>query len=105
MANTLTSNPMVITGSMASGYKAATASALGTLRTLMIEKIYWANPLTIGDQVIIGDTITGETLVALRCEVANQPQIIDWTARPKLWADFEINTFGSGTLYIYTRSV
>ena len=103
MANNLVANPIVLTGSMSQGYKAATASALGTLQTLKVEKIYWENPGTIGDTITLGDPISGLTLLALRCEVANQSQLIDWTSNPKLWQDFEINSFPSGTLYIYTR--
>ena len=103
MANTLNANPMVITGSLATSYKTATASSLGTLRTLMIEKVYWENPLNVGDTITIGDPNSGQALLVLRCEVANQSQLIDWTANPKLWIDFEINAFPSGTLYLYTR--
>lgn len=103
MSNNLTSNPIVITGSMASSYKASVAASLGTLFTLVVEKIYWENPATPGDQVLIGDPGSGQTLLNLRCETANQSQIVDWTANPRLWRDFEINTFNSGTLYIYTR--
>lgn len=103
MANNLLANPMVLTSSMSQGYKAATASALGTLRTLIVEKIYWFNPAVAGDQINIGDPISGLTLLNLRCESANQSQVIDWTANPKLWQDFEIDTFNSGTLYIFTR--
>lgn len=103
MANNLFANPMVITGSMATSYKTQVASQIGTLFTLIVEKVYWFNPATIGDVVNIGDPISGLTLLNLRCEAANQSQIIDWTANPKIWQDFEIDTFSSGTLYIYTR--
>lgn len=114
MANILNANPMVITGSMATAYKAALNAitsptpegvlrGLGTLRTLIIEKIYWFNPINVGDQVTIGDPQSGETLLNLRCEVANQSQLVDWTANPKIWTDFQIDVFSSGTLYIYTR--
>lgn len=103
MANNLTANPMKLDSSMAQSYKAATAASLGTLQTLKIEKIYWMDPATAGDQVTIGDPASGETLLNLRCEAAGQSQIVDWTANPKLWRDFEINVFNSGVLYIYTR--
>lgn len=105
MANNLFANPMVITGSMATSYKTqmAVAGKIGTLFTLIVEKIYWENPITPGDQVTIGDPNSGLTLLNLRCENANQSQVLDWTANPRLWQDFEIDTFGSGTLYIYTR--
>lgn len=108
MANNFQTNPIVITGSMGS-YKAAIALAKGsgglgnTLTTLLVEKIYWENPITVGDGVSIGDPISGNILVVLRCEVANQSQLIDWTSNPKLWQDFSIDSFVSGTLYIYTR--
>lgn len=103
MATNLFTNPMVITGSLAQSYKTSVASQIGTLFTLVVEKIYWENPTNVGDQVLIGDPASGATLLNLRCETANQSQIIDWTANPKVWRDFEINTFNSGTLFIYTR--
>ena len=103
MANSLASNPMVISGSMSQGYKAATAAALGTLRTLLVEKIYWENPANVGDTISIGDPVSGLVLLVLRCEVANQSQLIDFTSNVKVWQDFEINSLPSGTLYIYTR--
>ena len=108
MANNYQSNPIVITGSMGS-YKAAIALAKGsgglgnTLTTLLVEKIYWENPITVGDSVSIGDPISGNVLLFLRCEVANQTQLIDCTKQPKIWQDFSIDSFVSGTLYIYTR--
>lgn len=123
MANNILSNPMVITGSMATSYKTQLAAAVpnagiygiagkgkgvitgayGTLQTLIIEKIYWENPGTIGDSISIGDPLSGAVLLLLHCEVANQSQLIDFTSNPKLWQDFEIDAFPSGTLYIYTR--
>jgi hypothetical protein len=102
MANNLLANPMVITSSMSQGYKAATASALGSPTLLKIEKIYWENPANSGDTISIGDPASGLILLVLRCESANQSQIVDFTANPKLWRDFEINSVPSGTLYIYT---
>lgn len=94
---------MVITGSMAQGYKASVAASLGTLFTLKVEKVYWKSPVAQNDQVTIGDPASGLTLLNLNCESAGQSQIVDWTADPKIWRDFEINRFDSGTLYIYTR--
>ena len=104
MANNLFANPMVITGSV-TGYKAAMAVAgkIGTLFTLLVEKIYWENPGTIGDTISIGDPVSGLVLLVLRCEVANQSQLIDFTSNPKLWQDFSIDSLPSGTLYIFTR--
>ena len=102
MSNLLTANPMVITAAMASGYKALVASSLGTLSTLRIDKIYWENPLTAGDTVTIIDPQDSIAMLPLRCEVAGQSQVIDWSARPKLWRDFQVSQISSGTLYIYT---
>jgi hypothetical protein len=104
MANNLLANPMQISGSMASSYKTATASALGTLRTLKVEKLEWLSPGTVGDTIVIGDPISGLELANFVCETALQSQLLDWTANPKLWQDFEINSFPSGTLKIWTRS-
>jgi hypothetical protein len=53
--------------------------------------------------VILVDPQTGRTLIALRCEVAGQSQLVDWTAAPVLWRDFQAQTVGSSTVYIYTR--
>ena len=103
MANNLLANPMQISGSMAQGYKAATAASLGTLRTLVVEKLEWLSPATIGDTIVIGDPVSGLELAKFVCEVALQTQILDWTANPRIWQDFEINSFPSGTLKIFTR--
>jgi hypothetical protein len=103
MANNLFANPIVITSEMTQGYKASVASQIGTLFTLKIEKVYWFNPQNVGDTVDIGDPVSGETILDLRCEVANQSQIFDWTANPRILADFQVGQISSGTLYIYTR--
>ena len=67
------------------------------------EKIEWLSPVTIGDTIIIGDPISGLELAKFVCEVALQSQILDWTANPRIWQDFEINSVPSGTLKIWTR--
>lgn len=101
MANNLLQNPLVITAAMASGYKALTASTLGTLRTVRITKIYWENPASVGDTVNIEDPSSLITIANLRCDTANISQVLDWTARPLLVADFQVSQISSGTLYIY----
>jgi hypothetical protein len=104
MANSLTTNPIVLTQAMTSGYKAGVAASLGSpLGPVRVEKIYWENPGTVGDTIILVDPQTGRTLIALRCEVAGQSQLVDWTAAPVLWRDFQAQTVGSSTVYIYTR--
>ena len=100
MSNSLLVNPIVIV-SATSSFKASTLSALGAFQTLLIEKIYWENPSNVGDVVSIINPASSAVLLPLRCEVANQSQVIDWTPRPKLWADFEVAQIDSGTLYIF----
>lgn len=100
MPNNLNSNPLVIQNSVVS-YKTAVTASVGTLFSFRVMKVYWENPGTIGDVVTIGDPASGMTLLNLRCEVAGQSQVVDWTAFPVLWRDFSIDTISSGTLYIY----
>ena len=109
----LQANPIVITGSMATSYKTQLAAAApnagknntsyGTLTTLIVEKIYWANPSTASQSITIGDPNSGQTLAYLQCEVAGSAILLDWQSNPKLWIDFQVNSFPSGVLYIYTR--
>ena len=109
----LQANPIVITGSMATSYKTQLAAAApnagknntsyGTLTTLIVEKIYWANPASVGQSITIGDPISGLTLAYLQCEVAGSAILLDWQSNPKIWQDFELNSMPSGTLYIYLR--
>ena len=108
--------PIEITGEMATSYKTQLAAAspnaginntsYGTLTVLKVTKVYWFNPGSVGDTVTFGDPISGKTLLALRCEVANQSQIIDWTADPQIWQDFEMTQTGSGTgtIYVWTNA-
>lgn len=102
MANALNQNPIILTGTQTS-YKAAVATSLGTLFTLKIEKFYWEDPITIGDQVVLIDPQSGAEKLRLRCEVAGQSQVVDWTAAAKLFNDFAVVQLDSGKLYIYTR--
>jgi hypothetical protein len=103
MANLLNQNPIILTGIMASSYKALVAATLGTLFTLRIEKIYWRSPIVAGDQLLIVDPGSGNTLAHMRCENAQQSQVLDWNANPRLWRDFQVVQLDSGELEIYTR--
>lgn len=108
--------PLKITGEMATSYKTQLAAAspnaginntsYGTLTTLKISKIYWENPGAIGDVVSFGDPNSGLVLLVIRCEVANQSQLIDWSASPVLWNDFEMTQTGTGTgtIYVWTNN-
>src|SRR5271157_483725 len=104
MANSLTTNPIVVTAAMTAGYKAGVAASLGTLLgPVLVEKEYWENPGNVGDTVVITDPQSGRNILTLRCEVAGQSQLVDWTSHPKMLADFQVQTIASSTLYIYTR--
>lgn len=106
MSNLL-SNPIVITGSVV-GYKSQTASALGSLRTLIVERILWVNP-PASSFISIGDPISGTILWTRQTGATNttnqaSPDIDEnWTTNPRLWQDFAIDAFPGGTLYIFTR--
>lgn len=111
MANNLVANPMVITGSLATSYKTQLAAAspnagvqntsYGTLHTLLVDRIEWLSPATIGDSVTIGDPNSGAVLDKFVCETALQSQVHDFSPYSRLWNDFEINSMPSGTLYIW----
>jgi hypothetical protein len=100
MANSLTQNPLLINAPTTQSYKAATLAALGSFQYLLIEKIEWQSPATIGDSLVITDN-QNNVLLSCTAEVALQSQIFDWTAKPKRWADFNVPTIGSGTLRIW----
>jgi len=100
MANSLNTNPIVISQTQ-TAYKPAVLTSQGSFITLRIIKVYWENPTNIGDTFVIQDPASGHTWLTGRCEVANQSQIFDFTAKPLLWKDFEVLTLASGTLYIY----
>lgn len=105
MANLYLQNPIVITSNMTQSYKSLSntvGSGLGSFTYLLIEKIIWESPVTVADKVLITDPDDGAVLLPLTCEVSGQSQIIDWTAKPKRWRDFEVSEINSGTLYIYT---
>jgi hypothetical protein len=103
MSVNLTSNPIVITTAMPSSYKAATLAAFGAFQTVRIQKVYWENPINIGDAMQIVDPTSSMVILPLRCEVAGQSQVVDWTPQPRLVSDFIVNQISSGTLYIYLK--
>lgn len=100
MSNLLV-NPIVINSIMATGWKAATSAALGSFQYLKVEKILWETPVTVGDQAVIEDLIAGNILATLTCDTANVSQCLDWTAKPRRWADFQVTKLSSGILYVY----
>jgi hypothetical protein len=100
MSNLLV-NPVVLTSAMSQGYKASTLSALGSFQYLRVEKILWETPLNVGDQMVIEDLIAGNILATLTCDTANVSQCLDWTPKPRRWADFQLTKLSSGTVYLY----
>jgi len=106
MANTLTSNPLFIN-------TAATIS-MATIRPLLVKRIEWLTPITIGDKVIASD-LNGNTIFQGTCEVASQSQIL-WNGPQKLTlpgkqsglgttgnaaGSWQVSTIQSGTLLIW----
>jgi len=102
MANDYISNPILIDTAFSEGWKAEVAATLGSPLTLMVTKVEWYKPVTIGDQVKILDTSQASTdLLDFTCETALQSQVMDWTARPILWRDFQVTQIDSGVLKIW----
>jgi hypothetical protein len=106
MANTLTTNPLIIT-------TAATISTT-TVRPLLAKRIEWLTPVNIGDKVIAQD-LTGNVIFEGTCEVASQSQIL-WSGPQKLTlpgkqasfagtgnaaGSWQIATINSGTLLVW----
>ena len=100
MSNLL-ANPAIITAPM-SGTFQSLLPAINQRPYLLVEKVLWETPVTPGDTVSIVDA-QGNVLLPLTCEVASQSQIVDWSAHPKIWRDFQVSTLASGILYIYLR--
>lgn len=100
MANSLAVNPIRLDSTMATSWKTQIAAQLGSFQLLRIEKILWASPVTVGDQIIIEDNLAN-VLVVLTCDTANVSQCLDWTAKPKLWSDFTLSKISSGVVYLY----
>lgn len=102
MANSLNSNPVILTTTQTS-YKAAVVASQGVFVNCIVEKWYWEAPTAVGDQVVIIDPQSGAEKLRLRCELALQSQVVDWTAHPKQFSDFAAIQMDSGRLYIYMR--
>lgn len=100
MANSLLVNPIRLDTAMTSSWKTQVAAALGTLQLIRVEKILWETPVTVSDQIIFEDNLAN-VLAVLTCDTANVSQCLDWTAKPKLWADFTLTKISSGIVYLY----
>ncbi len=100
--NNFLSSPIIVSASMSQSYKAATASALGTLRTLIVQKLRWENP-GASQTLSIGDPISGNILALLKSNASGE-DVIEEFIPERLWSDFEINSLPAGsTLLIFTR--
>jgi hypothetical protein len=103
MANAYAQNPIYVDTAFQS-YKGQVAATLGTLFTLVVTKIRWVGPASVGDQVVIDDPQGGVQLAFLRNTVAGGPDIEeDYSASPRLWRDFSVAQISSGKLFIHTK--
>ena len=100
MANSLYVNPIRLDTAMTSSWKTQILAALGSFYDLRVEKILWETPLNVGDQIIFEDN-NANVLALLTCDTANVSQCLDWTAKPKRWADFTLTKISSGVVYLY----
>lgn len=100
MANDLTRLPIVLDSTMSSTFRNS-SPGWGPLSIYPL-KIYWFNPVNIGDTFVIADA-AGKTLFEGRCEVANQSQYFDIAANTK-WFDWQLNTIGSGKIELWYKT-
>lgn len=77
--------------------KSSADTLVTTLNGLTIAAVYWLNPVTPGDTLVIQNE-GGSTLLSARCEVANQSQLFQI---PFQVGGFKVSTIASGTVYIY----
>jgi hypothetical protein len=111
LSNSITSNPIVLTGSLPS-YKTALAAAVpnagphnssyGTLVSLIIQKLRWVNP-GISQTLSIGDPISGAILFLMKSNTTGEDIEIDLDANPVLVQDLSVDVWPGGTLLIWTR--
>ena len=68
---------------------------------MAIARVYWLNPVTIGDTFTLTN-LTGNVILVGRAEVANQSQFFDFSALPITVDGVGVLQLSSGTLYVYT---
>ena|SRR5271154_6853679 len=100
MANNLVVNPIRLDTVMLSSWKTQIAATYGSFQNLRVEKVLWETPVTVGDQIIFEDNLAN-VLVTLTCDTANVSQCLDWSAKPKRWADFTLTKISSGVVWLY----
>jgi hypothetical protein len=100
VSNNLLVNPVRLDSIMSQGYKASTSAALGSFQYLLVEKILWETPVTVGDQIIFEDNLAN-VLATLTCDTANVSQCLDWTPKPRRWSDFTLTKISSGVVWLF----
>ena len=80
--------------------KAAADSSVNT-GSIRLIKVYWENPVNIGDTLVVNDG-SGAEILTLRCEVANQSQVFDFPgAGYNCVGGYKLATLASGTAKLY----
>jgi hypothetical protein len=78
----------------------AAADSVVTTNTTRFLKVYWENPVTSGDTLVLNDG-SGNEIVTLRCETANQSQVFDFPGSGYVAVGFKLATLASGTAKLY----
>jgi hypothetical protein len=100
MAKNLIVNPIRLDTVMLTSWKTQIVATMGSFQNLRVEKILWETPVTVGDQIVFEDNLAN-VLATLTCDTANVSQCLDWTPKPKRWADFTLTKISSGVVYLY----
>lgn len=101
MANLLAQNPIYIDTAFQS-YKSAVATVLGTLLQLRIYSIRWVGA-SAGQILEFVNPNSGLQLHMMECDVTGKDQVSDFSAAPRLWADFGVPAVPSGKVFIDAR--
>ncbi len=81
--------------------KTSSADSSPVTGTVKIRRIYWLNPVTPGDTVVLQDGNANEQ-ITLRCEVANQSQFFNFAEGLGPLNGYKLSTLASGTVYLYS---
>src|ERR1700733_8515732 len=108
LSNSITSNPIVLTGSLPS-YKTALAAAVpnagknngsyGTLQTLRGSKLRWVAP-PASSTLSVGDPISGTILELMNSGTGGVDVVIDYYG-PVLVQDLSVDVWPGGSLLIW----
>jgi hypothetical protein len=96
MANKLAANPILVSSTFSTSYKAG--GGLPSSGPIFLDEIFWLSPATIGDTFVMA-SVDGNTVYRTgTCEAALQSQVFPMYGR--MISDFSVPTLASGTLYI-----